>query len=301
MPSYLWPAEVTIKPQVLILGSLCLGPPEATLLVVFLLEMRNGTRSTLRKEKGHYPTSWLVLSSSHLPEIHSFLIIAIIHFPRSGSSVWGTAEIDPALWKGRQLPRTHLAEQGHLERSDVKLWSKGWLGPACGVGPESQYSENFALFLPLVGRVLIFLIDSRCIWHGCLAPKPVCPDNCGRSRDTQPSIKSDRASSYSSCIIYEMNHFHSKSKSKLVLDLTDASHFILLIFSFHMLARFLSSSLILLRWNWETQSRVICLKRNHYAWLLGLEWFNKHVSSLLPTLVSEGGNEWVAQGGDWHM
>lgn len=145
-------------------------------------------------------------------------------------------------------------------------WSKGRLGPACRVGPESHCSENFALFLPLVGRVLIFLIDSRCIWYGCLAPKPVCPDNCRRSRDTQPSIISDRAASYSSCIVYEMSHFHSKSKSKLMLDLTDTSQFILLILSLHMFAQLLSSSLHLLRWNWEPQSGVIFLEQNHYPW-----------------------------------
>lgn len=39
------------SPRVIILGSLCLGPPGAVLLLVFLLEMRNGARSTLRKGK----------------------------------------------------------------------------------------------------------------------------------------------------------------------------------------------------------------------------------------------------------
>ena len=63
-----------------------------------------------------------------------------------------------------------------------------------------------------------------------------------------------------------MSHFHSKSKSKLVLDLTDASHFILLILSLHILAQLLSSSLNLLRWNWETQSRVTFFEQHHYTW-----------------------------------
>lgn len=162
--------------------------------------------------------------------------------------------------KGRVTLQNSLAKQGHLDRLDVKLCSKGRPGPASSVDPESHCSGNFALFLPLVGRVLIFLIDSRCTWYGCLAPKPVCPDNCRRSRDTLPSVRSDKAASYSSCIVYEMSHFHSKSKSKLMLDLTDASHFILLILSLHMLAQLLSSSVNLLRWNWETQRGVILLE-----------------------------------------
>lgn len=121
-----------------------------------------------------------------------------------------------------------------------------------------EFRELLPYFLPLVERVLIFLIDSRCIWYGCLAPKPNCLNNCRRSRDTQPSIKSDRAASHSSCIVYEMSHFHSQSNSRLVLDLMGASHFILVILPLHMLVQLLSSSLILLKWNWETQSGVGC-------------------------------------------
>lgn len=227
-----------------------------------------GLDQHLKKGKAHYPTHWNMRASSHLPEIHSLLTLGISYtFPYPGFPIWGPSEIDLVLWKGEWLPRTPLAKQGHLERSDVKLWLKDRLGPACRAGPESHCLENFALFLPLVGRVLLFLIDSRCVWYGCLAPKSVCPDNCRRSRDTQPSITSDGAASYSSCIVYEMSHFHSKSKSELVLDLTDTSHFILLILSPHMLVQLLSSSLSLLRWNWETQRKVIFLEQNHCTWL----------------------------------
>lgn len=144
------------------------------------------------------------------------------------------------------IPRAPLAKQRLSERSDVKLWSKVRLGPACRVSPESQYLENFALFLPLEFSYFLLTQD---VFGGCLAPKPVCLDNCRRSRDTQPSIKSDRAASCSSRIVYEISHFHSKFSSKLVLDLTDTSHFILLILSLHLLVRLLSSSLILLKWN----------------------------------------------------
>jgi hypothetical protein len=98
----------------------------------------------------------------------------------------------------------------------------------------------------LVGRLLIFLIDSRWIWYGCLALKPIHP-TAEDPEIQQSSIKSDRAASYSSCTVYEMSHFRCGSKSKLKLDLTDASHFILLILSFCMPAQLPSSSLNLLR------------------------------------------------------
>lgn len=169
MTSYLQTAH-----RWLFLALFAWDPPGAVLLLVFLLEMRYGARSTLRKGKGHPPTHWFVLSSSHLPEIHSLIIATTYLFPHPGFPVRRPTEIDLALWRGEWLPRAPLAKQEHSERSDVKLRSKGKLGPECRVGPELQDSENFALFLPLVERVLIFLIDSRCIWYGCLAPKLVC-------------------------------------------------------------------------------------------------------------------------------
>lgn len=137
------------------------------------------------------------------------------------------------------------------------------------------------------------------MFDGCLAPKPVCLDNCRRSRDTQPSIKSDRAASCSSRIVYEISHFHSKFSSKLVLDLTDTSHFILLILSLHLLVRLLSSSLILLKWNWETQVGLFSLNKIITFVFLGVESFSKHVSSLFLVVLSEGGKK--IGGWEWQL
>lgn len=77
------------------------------------------------------------------------------------------------LCKRERLPRTPLQSRGTCI-GQMWNWSKHRLGPACRVDPESHCSENYALVLPLVGRVLIFLIDLRYIWYGCLGPKRVC-------------------------------------------------------------------------------------------------------------------------------
>lgn len=67
-------------------------------------------------------------------------------------------------------------------------------------------------------------------WIGLLCPRAhlLC---CRGSRDTQPSIKSDSAASYSSCIVYQVSHFQEEARRRLELALTLASHFILLILS----------------------------------------------------------------------
>lgn len=203
--------------------------------------------------------------------------------------------------KGQVTPRAALAKQRHSERSSVKLWLKGRLGTTCRVGLKSQNLEDFALFLPFVRNILIFLIDSSCIWYGCLAPKPFCLDNCRRSRDTQPSIKSDRASSHSSCIVYEMSHFHGKCHSRLVLDVMGTSHFILLILTLRMLAQLLSSSLILLRWNWETQSKVTFCKWNHWIWFPRFGVVQQACVFSFLSSAQWGRKNWVGQSGDCHM
>lgn len=104
----------------------------AVLLVVVLLEMRKGARSTLRKEESHYPTHWFVILSSHLPEIHSFLIPAIPYpFPYSSFPVWDQLRLT-LVYEDQVTPRAALAKQGHSKRSAVKLWLKGRLGPHVG-------------------------------------------------------------------------------------------------------------------------------------------------------------------------
>lgn len=161
-----------------------------------------------------------------------------------------------------------------------------------------EFGGLFALSVPLEEKVLRFLIDSRWIWYGSLAPQPVCP-TAEDSRDTQPSINPDRAASYSSCIVYRMSHFQNKSESKLELGLTVASHLILLILSLGRLAKLQNSSSTVLKRIFKKQDKTktkfkfSSLGKSHCILFHRIR--GDHQSCVLPFLRVESreGNEWV--------
>lgn len=186
------------------------------------------------------------------------------------------------------------------------------------MGSEYQNLGDFALSVPLEEKVLRFLIDSRWIWYGCLAPKPVCP-TAEDSRDTQPSINPDRAASSSSCVAYQMSHSQNESESKLELGLTVAAHLILLLLS---LAKLQNSNSTMLKWikakqnqtktittttnktittTNKTQIQVLVLgQKNHCIWFHGLR--GDHQSCVLYFLrVESGRGKWMGDCHSWML
>lgn len=166
---------------------------------------------------------------------HIFIILSSLSYLGTNRDIF-------ALWKQELVLTTPpvkrwctgLSEAAVNRQAGVSMWNGsrvpefGELCLICTTGRESSH--------------ISYWLRMDLIW--LLGPKAHL-SNCRRSRDTQPSIKSDSTASYSSCIVYQMSHFQNESKSKL--GLTVASQFILLLLFLYGLAEFLNSSYTLLK------------------------------------------------------
>lgn len=132
-----------------------------------------------KKREGPLSNSWicpLKLTGPRNP-VFPHNTLSLTHLPIQAFLFGDQLRFDLPYKREKDSPELSLAKQENSDRSNVKLWSKGKVGPACRVGPEFYYSENFAFFLYFItGRKtshISYWLKMYLIW--LLGPKACLP------------------------------------------------------------------------------------------------------------------------------